>query len=86
MELLIALRLHLMRYTRFVHFQNLASIRIYLIFYTCLMLKHEVALNKSGIKFAGIITTPAAADAFVLGVLQLHNTIYLRTGTGTVGR
>ena len=27
-------RFHLMRYIRFVHFQNLARIRIYLIFYT----------------------------------------------------
>ena len=32
--------------------------------------KHEVALNKSGIKFAGITTTLAAVDAFVLGCVS----------------
>ena len=31
------------------------------------MRKHDVALNKSGITFAGITTTLAVVDAFVLG-------------------
>ena len=31
------------------------------------MRKHGVALNKNGIQFAGITTTLAAVDAFVLG-------------------
>ena len=39
------------------------------------MRKHEVALNKRGIKFAGITTTLAVVDAFVLGCVtttQFH--------------
>ena len=39
------------------------------------MRKHAVALNKSGIKFAGITTTLAVVDAFVLGCVtaaQFH--------------
>ena len=42
-------------------------------------------LNRSGITFAGITTILAVDDASD-SLLQLHNSIYLRIGTGTVGR
>ena len=48
------------------------------------MWKHKVALNKSGIIFAGITTTIKSSMLLSWAVLQLHNSIYLRIGTGTV--
>ena len=41
------------------------------------MMKHEVALNKSGIKFPGITTTLAAVDASVLGCVISVSMWYL---------